>query len=178
MKDDENIKNYGSKDIPDEIINFKKICNSRCNICRSGILKEIHEWHKDGAHLQTIVDKAAAMNVQISTASLSRHFRSYTAYKTEMAVQIIKDETLEEITTQSVHLKKTVELLDLAYDILLTKFRANTYRLDVSDLEKLAKIRYQVLNGENLDNNDIMAIFQKATDKYGVNLQQGVLFKT
>ncbi len=178
MEDEQKTKIYGSKEIPDEILNFKKICSSRCNICRSGILAEIHEWHKNGSQLQDIVNKAAAMNVKISTASLSRHFKSYTAYKTEMAVKIIKDDTLQEITAQAVHIKNTVKLIDLAYKKLLAMFESGTYRIEISDLEKLTKIRYQILNGENLDNNDLMAIFQKATDKYGVNLQQGVLFKT
>ena len=53
---------------------------------------------------------------------------------------------------------------------------SNNYLFEVSDLEKLMKLRYQVLTGKDDVNKDIMAIFQKATDKYGVSLNQGVLF--
>jgi len=162
-----------------ELNDFKKICSSRCSICRSGILKEIHDFKKNGLKLAEIVTRVKEnFNIELSTASLSRHFQSYYAYKTELATKIIKNDTLQEVTAQAVHLKKTVELLDIAYSKLLARFKANTYNIDISDLEKLAKIRYQILNGDNLDSADVAAIFQKASNKYGLNLQQGVLFKS
>lgn len=163
--------------LPQELQNFKKICSSRCAICNSGLLVEIHKMKQDGLRLQAIVDLVLKEHgATISTASLSRHFQGYAKFKLKMATEIIQNDTINEITAQSVHLKKTVELLDLAYDKLIVMFKSDTYNIDISDLEKLAKIRYQVLAGDNLDENGLTAIFQKATNKYGLNLQQGVLF--
>lgn len=174
-KDEQKMKKSASPEILEELQNFKKICSSRCSICHSGLLKEVHEFYNKGLKLDEIVAMAKERGVQLSTPSLSRHFKSYRAFKLEMATKIIKNDVLREITSQAVHLEKTVELLDMAYDKIKVLMEANTYRIDISDLEKLAKIRYQILAGENLESKDVMAVFQKATDKYGLNIQQGVL---
>jgi len=173
---EEKKENCGTTVMPDELINFKKICSSRCTICSSGILKEIHDWRKNGAHYARICERAKdEFGVSVSEASLCRHFKGFITYKTNLATQIIKNDVLEEVTSQAVHMKRTVELLDLAYDQLLLKFKSNTYKIEVSDLEKLAKMRYQIMNGEQLDENNIKAIFQRATNEYGLDIQQGVL---
>lgn len=172
------LENSASSGIPEELQDFKKICSSRCSICNSGVLKEVHELRKNGTQYDRIVELVQTEhNIILSPASLSRHFKSYLAFKTEMSTKIIKNDVLEEITSQSVHLKKTAELLDLAYDSLLARLKSKTYVVDVADLEKLAKLRYQVLNGENPEDNDLVAIFQKASNEYGLDIQQGVLFK-
>ena len=178
QEDEQKTKNTASQEIPKELLDFKKICHTRCTICSSGILKEVHDWRKNGAHYDRIVERAREEHgVDLSASSLCRHFKSYTAFKVDMATQIIKNDAIEEITSQSVHIKKTVELLDIAYDKILARLKSNTYQLDISDLEKLAKMRYQILNGENPNDSDLTAIFQKASDEYGLNVQQGVLFK-
>lgn len=177
-KDNFKKENSVTNEIPQELQDFKKICNSRCNICKSGILKEIHDWRKNGSDYNRIVERAQNEHgVQISTASLSRHFKSYTAFKLEMATQIIKNDVIEEITSQSVHIKRTVKILDMVYDKIEAKLKSGLLNVDVGDLEKLLNMRYKILNGETNDDKDILAIFQKASDDYGLNLQQGVLFK-
>jgi len=172
------VNNCGNNKTPPELLDFKKICSSRCSICNSGILKEIHDWRKSGADYNRIRERAKdEFNVEISPSGLSRHFKSYVAFKVDLATQLIKEDTLEEITSQAVHLRKTVELLDIVYEKIKAQLKANTYKVDISDLEKLAKMRYQILNGDNLDEKDLMAVFQKASNDYGLNLEQGVLFK-
>ena len=117
-------------------------------------------------------------NIKISPAGLSRHFKSFNNWKVKLATEIIQNDTIGEITAQSVHIRKTVELLDIVYEKIKVQLQANTYKVDISDLEKLAKMRYQILNGENPDEKNLMAIFQKASNDYGLNVEQGVLFKT
>lgn len=177
IKDEQKTKTCGIDKITDELLNFKKICDARCSICNSGILHKIHEWRKNGMDYDRIVEKARAEdNVRISPAGLSRHFKSYSAYKLDISTKIIKNDVLEEVTSQAVHIKKSVALIDKAYEMIENQIAKGLLCLSVSDLEKLTKIRYQILNGESADDKDIMAVFQKATDKYGVNLQQATLF--
>ena len=155
------------------------ICNSRCKICSSPYLKEIHDLKKAVNHLNEIVkiihDK---FNVDISTASLSRHFKNYQNHKNLLSAKIINNDLIEEATSQAIHTKKLVRLIDRAFKMIEEKIKSGMLFLDVSDLEKLMKLRYQVLSGQDTDENDILAIFQKASNKYGLNLQQGVLFDT
>lgn len=177
-KDDEKKNSCGRQEITNELLNFKKICDSRCSICNSGILHKIHSWKKDGCNYDKIVEKAYNENrVKISPAGLSRHFKSYSAFKLEMSTRIIKEDVLEEVTSQAVHIKKTVGLIDKAYEMIENQIAKGLLYLSVSDLEKLTKIRYQILNGETADDKDIMAIFQKAQNDYGVNLQQVMVFE-
>lgn len=178
IKDEQKTKSYGSKEITDEILDFKKICDSRCSICNSGILHKIHEWRKNGFDYDNIVEKARAENnVKISPAGLSRHFKSYSKYKLNISAQIIKKDVLEEVTSQVVHMKKSVLLIDKAYAMIEDRIAKGLLILSISDLEKLHKIRYQIVGGENADDKDVMAIFQKAQNKYGLNLQQAMVFK-
>ena len=157
----------------------KIICDVRCKICNSPYLKAIHELRKAGNHYPVIVEIIKKKyNFNISTASLSRHFQKYQRHKNIIAAKVINDDLIDEATSQAVHTKKLVELIDEAFNTIKAKIKAGTLFLDVSDLEKLMKLRYQVMNGENTDENDVMAIFQKASNKYGLNLQQGVLFKS
>lgn len=177
-KTEKDLNSCGSEKMTDKLLEFKKICDYRCSICNSGIMHNIHEWRKNGMDYDRIVEKARnEKSVKISPAGLSRHFKSYSAYKIKLSTEIIKNDVLEEITSQSVHIKRTVELLDIAYAKLKVMFESNLYKITVGDLEKLANMRYKILSGENLDNKELLGIFQKASDDYGLNLQQGVLFK-
>jgi len=163
--------------LPDELQNFKKICSSRCTICSSEILELIHKWKKEkNTHLQ-IVEKSKTLGHKVSDSSLSRHFSKFREFKANMATQIIKEGTIQEITLQSVHIQRTVKILDMVYDKIEKGLQSNTMRVDISDLEKLTKMRYQILNGDESNDKELMAIFQKASNKYGLDVSQGVLFK-
>jgi len=160
------------------MLEIKTSCDGRCNICNSDHLLTIHELKKAGNILDNIViimrDK---YNCAVSKASLSRHFSNYEKHKRTLSAQIINNDLIEQATKQAVHTKKLVELIDGAFEILKARMQANTLHFDVSDLDKLMKLRYQILSGQDTDEKDFLAIFQKASNKYGLNLQQGVLFK-
>jgi len=176
-KDGEKTEICGKNESLQELLNFKKICSSRCSICSSDILPEIHAWRKSGKKFEEIIALAKDLHGKdISISALSRHFNGYRAFKMELSTKVLKEDILEEITTQAVHLKKTVELLDLAYAAVLARFNASTYNIDVGDLEKLLKMRYQIIPSGDTEEKDLIAIFQKATNEYGLNLQQATLF--
>lgn len=160
-----------------EKLKIDRVCDERCAICHSPFILEIHELKNRGVRQIDIIDEMKAKhNFAISPASLSRHFSNYFARQLEITSKVINQSLINEATAQSVHLQKTIALIDLAFESLEKRMRLYSFVPDVSDLEKLMKLRYQVLTGNDEIDKDIMAVFQKATDKYGVSLNQGVLF--
>lgn len=175
---DENVEVVSNKKICGSV-ETSIICNSRCKICSSEHLKAIHNLRKAGNNFDDIVkivhDKYGD---EISSASLSRHFKNYQRQKNLISAQQIQGDLIEEATSQAAHTKQLVILIERAFKMIAGRLDAGTLVFDISDLEKLMKLRYQVMNGENTDENDILAIFQKASNKYGLDLQQGVLFNS
>lgn len=153
------------------------ICDARCRICHSEHLEAIHNLKKAGHTFLQIADiMRTEHKFEISKSSLSRHFQNYQHRQAVISAKMINGELIEDATKQAAHTRAVVELIDIALQKIRARMNAGTINLDVSDLERLIKLRYQVLTGKDEADKDIMAIFQKATDKYGVSLNQGVLF--
>lgn len=165
-------ENPATPDTPD------RTCDVRCTICNSKYLKEIHDLRNAGHNFDDIVKTVHEnLHSEISKSALSRHFKNYQTQQNLLTAKIMNGELIEQATKQAVHSKKLVGLIDSAFLMISEKIKAGTLFLDVSDLDKLIKLRYQIMNGEGGDESDVMAIFQRASNKYGLNLEQGVLFK-
>jgi hypothetical protein len=155
----------------------KFICNSRCKICASEYSTEIYSLLKSGIQQIKIIDiMKEKHSFSISSASLSRHVGNLTDRQVEISSQLINHEMIGEAAAKSIHTQKTIELLELAFNDIIARVRSGCLKCDISDLERLLKMKYQILTGNDEIDKDILAIFQRATDKYGVNLQQGVMF--
>lgn len=173
----EKIEQKNPSSIKIEDLSIKKICKGKCSICASPHILEIQELRKSGIQLIPISD--AILNkhgLRYSMSALSRHFTNYFERQMEVSSKIINNDLISEATAKSVHTQNTIRLIDLAFDKITAMAQSGNYKFDINDLEKLINLRYKTLVGnENLD-KDIVAIFQKATDKYGLSMQQGVLF--
>ncbi len=157
----------------------ERLCDVRCKICNSDYIKQVHDLKKAGHTLEKVAEIVGKdFKLDISRSSLSRHFAKWQERKDIVSAKIMNDDLVAEATNQAVHTKQIVSLIDKVYKLVKARIDSGTIRVDISDLEKLLKLRYQVLAGHQTDENDIAAIFQKATDKYGLNLQQGILFKS
>jgi hypothetical protein len=160
-------------------LQVQKICKNGCSICKSEHAPEIHAMRKAGLQFNAIINSInERYGVLFSISSMSRHFSNLLDRQMELSAQIINADLISEATAKSIHTQHTIELLDIAFNSLITRAKMNNLVFDISDLEKLLKMRYQILTGNDDLDKDIMAIFQKATDKYGVNLQQGILFSS
>lgn len=156
----------------------ERLCDVRCKICNSDYIKQVHDLKKAGHTLEKVAEIVGKdFGLEISRSSLSRHLAKWQERKDLISAKIMNDDLVAEATNQAAHTKQIVTLIDKVYKLVKARLDSGMLRVDISDLEKLMKLRYQVLAGQPTDENDIMAIFQKATDKYGVNLSQGVLFK-
>lgn len=154
------------------------ICRKDCRVCNSGYMEEIHLLRKTGKNydeiLKIIKDK---YNFSISEASLSRHFQNYKKHIQLKSAEIINADIIEEATKQAVHQKALIELIDIVLKRIRERLELNILDVDIADLERLVKLRYQVLSGAGEDENEILLIAQKAFSKYGVNDNQQILFK-
>lgn len=166
-------KNATPDDEP-EIID--KIIHTNCSVCRSGHLKEIHAWRKTMT-LREISDKLkSTFNIDIAKDSLSRHFLHYSKL---IRVRTIEKEFLnfdEKLETLTQHQRKTLFLCKITFDHIVKRLEAGTLDLGISDFEKLVNLYYRVLRDpDRSGDEDILAIFQRASDKYGATLDQGVM---
>ena len=180
--DKKNLQENGKPTSTSENCGTKKIepiCDTRCKICHGEHLKTIHDLKRAGKRYDDIGKiMKAKFNFHISNSSLSRHFQKYNKRQAIISAEIINDELIEGATKQAAHTKKIVSLIDTYLEQIKNLVANGLMKFDIADLERLIKMRYQVLNETDTDENDIIAMFQKATDKYGVNLQQGVLFNS
>jgi len=139
------------------------ICQKNCKVCSSDFTQEIHLMRKNGRKLSEIVAwLKSKYNFEISEASLSRHFTNYKQHLQLVSAKIMQGEIIETATKQAEHTEQVVSLIDTAIKQLKKRAEVGNLTFDVSDLEKLMKLRYQVLTGENKDETDILKIFQEA----------------
>lgn len=149
--------------VSEENENLSSLCDRRCRVCNSDFVAEIHSMKKAGQELSEICSSLKLeKDFDISTASLSRHFKKYRERQQLMAAQILEGDLIEGATKQAAHTKEIVSLIDIAIDQLKKSAVAGSLHFDVSDLDKLMKMRYQILTGEMDEDTDILKILQKA----------------
>jgi hypothetical protein len=167
-KTDENITEKSKKISP--------FCRSDCKVCNSKLVLEIHDGIQMGVkYMDICADLLKTHNFSISPASLSRHWKNYKKNKQARAIEIQRFEN--EADDLSRHQKQVTTVADAMFEMLAEKIENRTLPVSIADYASLVKIRHSVLSGDGNALNDLVGIFQQATDKYGVNLKQGILFK-
>lgn len=170
-KSEENQKNCGIEKI--ELP--KKICQKSCRVCSSNYIEEIHEMRNVGADFQTIIDHLQKKyGYLLSTSTLSTHFKNYRSIVATTSAKILKEGILEESTEIAKHTKAVISMIDKALELMQEKMDAGLYKPDIADLEKLFNIRHKILAGDLGSEKDLMVLFQKAQNEYGVDMTQGV----
>lgn len=153
-------------------------CRSDCKICNSDHMIKIHEFIKLGKTYRDICDYLKMkQGFEISPASITRHMTNYREALRQHAQQRELQKFDDEADELIRHQKQATEMADSIYEMIRDRIRDGTIEVSISDWEKIVKLRHSVLRGEAGAMDDLVAVFQQATDKYGVNLQQGVLFK-
>ena len=175
----EEIKKVCANDPNDALDLPPKICRSACRICSSDYLKEIHLLRKNGVDLKTIastIKKKSGGRLDIHFSSYSRHFQNYNEIKATASAKIIKHDLIDEATKRAAHSSAVVKLIDKYIELLEERFNAGLVKVNISDMQKLFDIRYKILEGGEDGDKDLLAVFQKSVDKYGLETSQGVLF--
>jgi len=152
---------------------IEPICQKNCRVCKSDHIKEIHNLRNSRLGFREIVDIIKKKyDYDLSASGLCRHFQNYDKRRQIISAEIMDKGLVEESTEQARHTKKIIGLIDTA----LEHIEKHNVRFDVSDLEKLFKIRHQILKGDDSGEKNLLVIFNNAMSKYGVNTDQGVLF--
>lgn len=170
-KEEENSKNCEIEkiELPE------KICQKSCRICSSNYIEEIHEMRNVGADFQTIINHLEEKyNYSVGKSSLSNHFKNYRSIVSVTSAKILKEGILEESTELARHTKAVISMIDKALDLMQQKMDSGLYKPDIADLEKLFNIRHKILAGDTGSEKDLMVLFQKAQNEYGVDMSQGI----
>lgn len=165
-------------EITESKITISPLCRADCKICNSEHIEEIHELLKLKKRYVDICEHLEKrFDFSISPASITRHYTNYKKSLKELAHKRMIN-SFEEEADELVRDQKRCSTLGTAlYKNIVSRLEANTLEVSISDWEKIIKLRHNVLNGDNGAMDDLVGIFQKATDKYGAGLNQGMLFK-
>ncbi len=76
------------------------------------------------------------------------------------------------------HRKKILFLSSVGFDKLLEQLESGRLFFGIKEFTELVKLYHTVLkNPEAGSNNNLIAVFQKMSDQYNINLDQGTLFE-
>lgn len=156
-----------------------KILNRNCSVCNSGFVEEIHKLRADHTLVELAEVIKSKFNVELSKDALSRHFIHYTSSLQKASTKAMWQTFQRDVESVSQHQKKTLFLGKIAFDHIVERLESGSLLLGVDDFEKLIKLYYTVLRDpDGGGDDDLIAIFQKASKEMGCDLAQGVLIKT
>ena len=181
MENESNEKSNDLKSDEHRAINATEpfqIVHTQCSVCNSGKLKEIHAA-RAGRTLVELAEKInAEFGLELSKDALSRHFIHYAKKVETVATREMFVQFNEAVESVAQHQKKTLFLGKVAFDHIVERIENGTLILGVDDFEKLIKLYYGVLRDpDSAGDENILAVFQRASEKYGDSLSQGVLLK-
>jgi len=154
------------------------ILKSNCSVCNCGHLDEIHNLRKTHGlvELAEVINKK--YNLDLNKDSLSRHFQHYNiSIRTNTTLKLYEDFNRE---TENLieHQNRALFLINISFKHILERLENNTLELGFDEFEKMLNLYYKLLKDPgNSADDGLMAIFQKASQKYGCSLEQGVLIK-
>lgn len=158
----------------------QRFCSSKCRVCQSENLPEIHRLRSQGLAFHELAEQINKLfNESFSKDALWRHFKKYG--KTVLAVSAEKmlQEFDEKTQSLALHQKQTLFVMDKSFQKILEHIEAGTITPTISEWLQLQKHYYQVLEDPNHGvNDDVIGIFQRAAEKHGFSLDQAVLIKS
>jgi hypothetical protein len=160
-----------------EKLNIQSDCRADCSICNHPLLQEIHKLKEQGLPYNQIEIKINAQsNQKITRTSVGRHFANW---KKVVQIEMMKKgNNLAEIEADKIITcqKWTDQLLIRTFRKIWDNF--DTMQLDISDLERLAKLRILLKDGDSSAGDGITTILERAANKYNIKFGQNTLFQT
>ena len=179
-EDENDIRTKNEKNLFESENKIKKIpiIKSNCSVCNSGCLEEIHELRRTLGlvELAEVINKK--YNTDLNKDSLSRHFQHYNLSVRANSTLKLYEDFNRETENLIEHQNRALFLINVSFRHICERLEAGTLELGFEEFEKMINLYYKTLKdpGNNADEG-LMAIFQKASAKYGCSLEQGVLIK-
>lgn len=164
----------------DEIeLNTSPFCQKNCKVCNSMHRQEIFRLLKSGEKYRNISKHLELnYNEKISIASISRHKQNYNKALRSLIQKVELEKFDHTAETVAKHQKQVLFLMKVSFEQIINHLTAGTLVLSIDEYEKLTKLYYNILRDpDSADDEDVLAIFQKAAGKRGFDINQGVLFK-
>jgi hypothetical protein len=150
----------------------------RCMVCNSGFINEIHQM-RSSLSLRELSEKIKEeYGFNFSKDVLARHFQHYTRALNVESTKMLLAKFDRDAENVSEHQKKVLFLCKISFDHIVERLESGTLELGMEDFEKMIKLYYSVLRDpDSVGDGNIINIFQRASEKYGCGLEQGVLIK-
>jgi hypothetical protein len=153
-----------------------QLVNTNCSVCNSGLLNEIHALRPTYTLVALAEKIKNDYGVELSKDALSRHFMHYTKQLNTESTKMLLAKFDQQVENVSEHQRKVLFLCKISFDHIIERLENGTLDLGIEDFEKMMKLYYGSLRDPNsASDTNIMAIFQRVSDKYGCTLEQGVL---
>lgn len=180
MENEELKLKYRTKNAKDEKKEIPlSFCKPGCKVCSSGYMEYINELRKSGkgyVEISEVLKKEK--NINLSKDIIWRHFRNYNKKLQLVTTEKMLAQFDEKSETVAKHQKETLFLINKTFDNIVQHLEAGTLVLGVGEYEKLVNLYYKTLRDpDRQDDDQYLAIFQKASRDFGVNLEQGILLK-
>lgn len=147
---------------PETSIFQKPLCDARCKICKHENVTEINADLLRNTSFKEILEKYSNKGTLFSKASVCRH-----SAKLKKRYPLVKEYIKKERAEKALSYEQwTDSLLGRAFKKISDQF--DTMVLDISDLERLAKLKILLKNGDDSVGDNILEIFKKAQDKYDI----------
>ena len=153
------------------------LCRKDCKVCNSGFIDFVHEEIKKGttyAKICSILLKEHSFSV--SPSSLTRHISNYRENLKNNANQRLTPQFNQDADFLKVHQDQAIILAEKIYQNITAQIDVGVVKFSVDDWEKVLKLRHLVLKGDMSATEDLLAVFSRASSKYGVSVDQGILF--
>ncbi len=151
--------------------------HKNCLVCESGHVDEIHRlrpYYKLDDITKIIEDK---YKIHLSKSVLSYHFNKYYKAVENISHQKLYEQFNADVDILTDHRKKILFLTSVGFESLMKQLDEGRLFFGVKEFSELVKLYHTVLkNPDAGSNNNLIAIFQKMSDQYNVNLDQGTLF--
>jgi hypothetical protein len=171
------MKNNKKNKIPKISNQISPLCRKDCKVCNSGFIDFVHEEIKKGTTYTKICSiLLKEHNFSVSPSSLTRHISNYRENLKNNTNERLIPQFNEDSDFLKLHQNQAIILAEKIYKNITEQVDAGSIKFSIDDWEKVLKLRHLVLKGDLGASEDLMAIFAKASNKYGVSVNQGILF--
>lgn len=144
-------------------------CKATCRVCDSGKAVEIQEMVAHGMTYVTIAELSPErFGARLTPSSICRHMSNYREALRISATRQLTEVLDLEAETLNVHQARTLGLIKVAYENIMTRYQQGLLDFSIDDLDKLTKLFYVVLqNPEQARMPSVINMIGKFDQKFG-----------